>query len=213
MRAPPLPPADAPATPTKKVGGRTAVVTGGSQGVGKALTLLLARQGWNVVVVARQPDRVQQAAAEAAEILGAPERVLGVSCDVSDVEDVDRLARAVAQQFSSLDLLINNAGACCAVRAQARAVLCCAGTCTGQEQHNSLAPDGSSRCKQSVPLARHPQHQSARRQDGRHASLLPTPPAPAGCQAPSRPSPLPRALQASAARAPSWTRPWRRWAA
>ena len=60
---------------------KTVIITGASQGIGKATALLFARKGYNIVLAARQADRLETAAKEVREL--GPE-VLAVSCDVRD---------------------------------------------------------------------------------------------------------------------------------
>lgn len=82
-------------------GSNVALVTGGSRGLGLALTVALAEQGWQVIVDARDAGRLTAA-------VGGLARVIPVAGDVSDAVHRDQLARAVAQ-FGGLDLLVNNA--------------------------------------------------------------------------------------------------------
>ena len=77
-----------------------ALITGGSAGLGRALAAGLAGSGWDVVVTARDPDRLAATAAE----LGP--RVTAVPGDVTDPGHRDHLAEVVAD---GLDLLVNNA--------------------------------------------------------------------------------------------------------
>jgi NAD(P)-dependent dehydrogenase (short-subunit alcohol dehydrogenase family) len=83
---------------------RVAVVTGASRGLGHALTAALARQGWQVVVNARDAARLESA------VQGFPEpgTVIPVVGDVADAAHRKRLA-AVAGRYGGLDLLVNNA--------------------------------------------------------------------------------------------------------
>lgn len=90
-----------------QIQGKTALVTGGAIRVGKALTLMLARNGANVVVnYNSSAGEAQQTAAEA-EALGA--QALAVQCDVSDLAAVQRMAEQVQERFGGVDILINAA--------------------------------------------------------------------------------------------------------
>jgi NAD(P)-dependent dehydrogenase (short-subunit alcohol dehydrogenase family) len=87
--------------------GKVAIVTGGSQGIGRAAALRLAAEGANVVIAARGRDLLDQAAAE---IRAAGGNVAAVQADVSRVEDCARLVAAALQAYGRLDILVNNAG-------------------------------------------------------------------------------------------------------
>ncbi len=91
----------------QRLGGRVAIVTGGSRGIGFAIAARLAADGATVVVSARDAARLDRAVKEL-EIHGAP--VLGVVADASKREDADRLADTAKQQFGRIDVLVNNAG-------------------------------------------------------------------------------------------------------
>ena len=82
----------------------TAVITGASAGLGRALATGLAHRGWNLVIDARRPDRLSQAADELSRLC----QLRAIAGDVADAEHRHRLAAAVAE-FGSLDLLVNNA--------------------------------------------------------------------------------------------------------
>ena len=88
--------------------GKTAVVTGGSRGLGRAICLELARGGANVVFCYAGNEAAAQETRNACEALGA--KALAVQCDVSDADAVKALMDAAVQQFGRIDLLINNAG-------------------------------------------------------------------------------------------------------
>ena len=89
------------------LGGKVAIVTGGSRGIGFAIAAWLAEHGAAVVVSGRDADRVQAAAKEL-EAHGTP--ILGVAADAAKREDADRLVDVTRDRFSRLDILINNAG-------------------------------------------------------------------------------------------------------
>ncbi|MDQ3389161.1 MAG: SDR family oxidoreductase [Gemmatimonadota bacterium] len=92
----------------ESVRGRTAIVTGSSKGIGYAIAEALARAGANVVVSARDPGEVGEAARTLDGV--AEGRVIGVPCDVRRHEDVRRLVARTAQELGGLDILVNNAG-------------------------------------------------------------------------------------------------------
>ncbi|WP_305094991.1 SDR family oxidoreductase [Prescottella sp. R16] len=96
-------------TREKDLQGRTALVTGASRGIGEAIAAELLGRGANVVVTARKPDPLEEAAARLRG-LGHDGRVLAVPGNSGDREHRhDAVARAVAE-FGSLDVLINNTG-------------------------------------------------------------------------------------------------------
>jgi short-subunit dehydrogenase len=79
-----------------------AVVTGASSGIGEAISRELARRGWTLVLLARGEDRLQKLANE----LGAEYDL----CDVSNRDEVERVAQTVTERHPQLHLLVNNAG-------------------------------------------------------------------------------------------------------
>ena len=88
--------------------GKTAIVTGGTKGIGKAIAESLARAEANVVVSARTSGDVQLAIAELTRI--APGRVAGFPCDVRSYEQVRSLFQNTIDTFQNVDILVNNAG-------------------------------------------------------------------------------------------------------
>ncbi|MCC6420511.1 MAG: SDR family NAD(P)-dependent oxidoreductase, partial [Gemmataceae bacterium] len=88
--------------------GKSALVTGGSRGIGRAVCLELARRGARVVV----NYQAQGAAAQAvvATIREAGGEALAVQADVADAEAANRLVKAAAEALGGLDILVNNAG-------------------------------------------------------------------------------------------------------
>jgi NAD(P)-dependent dehydrogenase (short-subunit alcohol dehydrogenase family) len=90
-----------------RLDGRTAVVTGGGSGIGKATATLLARTGARVVVADRD---LASAQGTAADILAQDGSATAVQTDVADAAAIDELFDNTAQQNGPVDLLVNNAG-------------------------------------------------------------------------------------------------------
>ena len=86
---------------------KVALITGASQGLGRALALAFAREGARVVVNARSEDTVRPVAGEVEDVGG---EVLAVAADVSKGVDVERLVGESVERFGKLDVLVNNAG-------------------------------------------------------------------------------------------------------
>ena len=88
--------------------GKVAVITGGSVGIGLAVAEGLAAEGVNLVLAARQAERVQSEARRVGEDFKV--RAIGVPADVAKPEDVGKVVSAVQQEFGGADILIDNAG-------------------------------------------------------------------------------------------------------
>jgi NAD(P)-dependent dehydrogenase (short-subunit alcohol dehydrogenase family) len=89
------------------LGGRVAVVMGGTTGLGKAIALALAAAGADVVATSRRMDHVEKVAAE---IEARGRRTMRVSCDVAVTREVLALHDAVVEEFGKVDILVNAAG-------------------------------------------------------------------------------------------------------
>jgi len=88
--------------------GRTAIVTGGSRGLGREMVLALAQAGADVVIASRTLESCEQLASEVRETTGR--RALPVACHVGRWDDLEALADAAYDAFGTIDILVNNAG-------------------------------------------------------------------------------------------------------
>ncbi len=87
--------------------GKVVVVTGGAQGIGRAIVLGLAREGANVAVADLQRDKADAVAAEARNF---DVTAIAVQTDVAKDESVENLARQALGRFDRIDILVNDAG-------------------------------------------------------------------------------------------------------
>ncbi|MCX6023668.1 MAG: SDR family oxidoreductase [Chloroflexi bacterium] len=94
--------------------GKIAVVTGGSEGIGRATAAALAREGARVAICARRPEPLEAAAAEIRRATGA--EVLAIPADVADPEACRDLIDQVVNGWGGVDILVNNAGRSAASR-------------------------------------------------------------------------------------------------
>jgi len=83
---------------------RVTVITGGGAGIGKAVAEVLNKDGWKVVIAGRSQSKLEGA------LTSLNDDSLAVSCDVSDLKQVENLFSKAVERFGSVDLLFNNAG-------------------------------------------------------------------------------------------------------
>lgn len=88
--------------------GKRAVITGGSVGIGLAVAHALASEGVDIVICARDRERVEREAREIGKAHGV--QSLGLSADVSQAAEIEAAAARIAAVFDGVDILINNAG-------------------------------------------------------------------------------------------------------
>ena len=87
---------------------KTALVTGGSRGIGEAIALRLAREGANVALCASQSAEAAEAVAQ--KIRAQGREAIARQTDVSNAESVDALVKTVLDAWGKIDILVNNAG-------------------------------------------------------------------------------------------------------
>ena len=87
--------------------GKTAIVTGGSKGIGRATAMALAREGVDVSICARGLEDLEDAAAEIRAKSGR--QVAAIQADMGSAEDIARMVAASVEQLGGVDILINNA--------------------------------------------------------------------------------------------------------
>ena len=86
---------------------KTALVTGGAQGIGRAISVALARQGANVAIA----DLDETIARQTADLINKEfGRAMAVQADITDAEKVKKAVAAIKEQFGPVDILVNNAG-------------------------------------------------------------------------------------------------------
>jgi len=95
---------------TRPLDGRTALVTGASQGFGLAIARAYAQAGASVFMCARDGAVLERARSEVASLAGPGQQVLAQTADVSRPDDVERLVAATFRAFPRLHILVNNAG-------------------------------------------------------------------------------------------------------
>ena len=88
--------------------GRTAAITGGSKGIGRAIARRLAAQGVNLILMARGKEQLQQTVQEIQKESGV--QVIGVPADITSAESIQAAAGAAKAQFSTVHIVVNNAG-------------------------------------------------------------------------------------------------------
>ena len=121
--------------------GRVAVITGASSGLGKQMAKGFAKQGADLVILARRIERLEELKAEL-EQEGV--RVLPVKCDVTNTDDINAAAEAAEKEFGKVDILVN-----CAGSAKNAGVL----TMTDEEWDFTIATDQTSVFKMTRAFA------------------------------------------------------------
>ena len=90
------------------IAGKIALITGGSDGIGKATAIAMGHEGVKVAICARNPERLKAAADDIRALTGG--EVLAIPADVRNQEQIERLFDETLRRFGRLDILMNNAG-------------------------------------------------------------------------------------------------------
>lgn len=88
--------------------GKSAIVTGGSQGIGTATSLMLAQEGANVCLTYRKHKEEAEAVVKEIEAMGR--KAIAVKCDIASFSEAEAVVKAAVEAFGRLDILVNNAG-------------------------------------------------------------------------------------------------------
>lgn len=88
--------------------GKNAIITGGSQGIGTAVSLELAREGANICLTYRKHETEARKIAEEIQTMGR--KAIAVQCDTSSFSDAEGVVKKALDEFGNLDILVNNAG-------------------------------------------------------------------------------------------------------
>ncbi len=91
----------------RAIKGKTVMITGASSGIGRATALRVGAAGGRVILVARGVDKLEQTKLEIEDLGGL---AFVHRCDLSDVSDIERMAKEVLQEHGRVDVLVNNAG-------------------------------------------------------------------------------------------------------
>ena len=91
-----------------KLNGKVALVTGGSEGIGKGIARVLAREGVDVAICARRKDVLEKAADEIRRESGR--KVVAIPADLTRREDAENFVNGAARELGRVDILVNNAG-------------------------------------------------------------------------------------------------------
>ena len=95
------------ATGNGTLAGKVVIITGGGTGLGKAMALLMAKEGADIVVAARRVNAIEQTAREVKDL---GRRALAIPTDVTDSKQVDNMVKRTIAEMGGIDILVNNAG-------------------------------------------------------------------------------------------------------
>jgi 3-oxoacyl-[acyl-carrier protein] reductase len=86
---------------------KNALITGAGKGIGKAIAIALAKEGVNVILVARTQEEIESVAVKARSLRV---KALAITADVADINSVNAAVEKALTEFGTIDILINNAG-------------------------------------------------------------------------------------------------------
>ena len=90
-----------------KLKGKTAVVTGASSGMGREIAYYFAKEGANVIAVARRAERLNELVEQTKDFDG---KIVAFSADITDKEKVEEMVDEAVKLFGKMDIIVNNAG-------------------------------------------------------------------------------------------------------
>ena len=90
-----------------KLKGKTAVVTGASSGMGREIAYYFAKEGANVIAVARRAERLNELVEQTKDFEG---KIVAFSADITDKEKVEEMVDEAVKLFGKMDIIVNNAG-------------------------------------------------------------------------------------------------------
>ena len=88
--------------------GKTALITGGSEGIGKGIAMGLAKEGVDVAICSRRPDPLEATAQEIRDTTGV--KVVALPCDLTDNDQARKFVEDSAKDLGRVDIMVNNAG-------------------------------------------------------------------------------------------------------
>ncbi len=93
-----------------KLYNKNAIITGASQGLGKAIATEFVKEGANVIICARNAEQLIDTQSELIALSHPDQKVFAIQTDILDKNDMDKLCRTSIYQFGKIDILVNNAG-------------------------------------------------------------------------------------------------------
>ncbi|ULT91757.1 hypothetical protein L3Y34_009430 [Caenorhabditis briggsae] len=97
--------------PTKRFSGKSVIITGSSNGIGRATAVLFAKQGAQVTITGRDEERLEAAKKQILKLTSKPNDLNVVVANLTDSKGLDDIVNSTLTKFGKIDILINNAGA------------------------------------------------------------------------------------------------------